>query len=205
MGSAPGVLLIAVVVVSTTLEGPGPFQGDDPLSTLITIQAFIGAAALVSVFLSVGVTERNNARTEILQTANRLVGAVKDIEDHLRPRRPATVATAHESTRPSRTHGTARATAGDVGPGRRSIPFGGPPDPSEAMEHALVARNQIERAIGIVMHQQRCTADVAIEVLRRNSQATDRNLRDVALDFIARASAPASDSDEPPITNDDPD
>lgn len=201
-GSAPCVLLIAAVVVSTTMEGPGPFQGADPRSTLITIQAFIGSAALVSLFLAVGVTERNNARTEILQTANQLVGAVKDIEDHLRPRSPGPA----ERTDPVQPRVTPRAdrpTPVGSRPGMSPVPFGGPSDPTEAMEHALGARNLIERAIGIVMQQHRCNADIAFEVLRRNSLATRRNLRDVADEFIARATDPAEPID--PLGYDDPD
>lgn len=56
----------------------------------------------------------------------------------------------------------------------------------EAMEHRAV----IEQAKGIVMAQQRCTADEAFARLSRISQDTNRKLRDVAAALVRRAAAP---------------
>ena len=53
---------------------------------------------------------------------------------------------------------------------------------AKAMEHRAV----IEQAKGILMGQQRCSADEAFDLLRRASQRENRKLRDIALDLVAR-------------------
>lgn len=54
------------------------------------------------------------------------------------------------------------------------------------MEQALASRTVIDQALGIIMGQQRCTASLAFDLLRAESQNTHRRVRDVAADLIAR-------------------
>ena len=54
------------------------------------------------------------------------------------------------------------------------------------MEQALASRSVIDQALGIVMGQHRCTATVAFDLLRAESQHTHRRVRDVAADLVAR-------------------
>ena len=54
------------------------------------------------------------------------------------------------------------------------------------MEQALASRTVIDQACGMIMAQQRCTATVAFDLLRAESQNTHRRVRDVAADLIAR-------------------
>jgi len=56
------------------------------------------------------------------------------------------------------------------------------------LEQALASRTVIDQAMGIVMAEQRCTADEAFALLRAHSQNTNRKLRDVAAEVIARVS-----------------
>jgi GAF domain-containing protein len=55
------------------------------------------------------------------------------------------------------------------------------------LEQAMASRAAIEQAKGILMAQQRCSAEEAFAILRRLSQATNRKLRDVAAEVVARA------------------
>ncbi len=61
----------------------------------------------------------------------------------------------------------------------------------EQLERALSSRTQIDQALGIVMAQQRCTADEAFALLRQHSQNNNRKLRDVAADIITRVTGQA--------------
>lgn len=54
------------------------------------------------------------------------------------------------------------------------------------LEEALTSRAVIDQALGIVMAQQRCTADQALALLRKQSQTTNRRVRDVATELIER-------------------
>lgn len=58
---------------------------------------------------------------------------------------------------------------------------------SEQLEQALSSRSAIDQALGILMGQQRCTADEAFTLLRRRSQNSQQKLRDVATDLISQA------------------
>jgi GAF domain-containing protein len=49
---------------------------------------------------------------------------------------------------------------------------------------AVTSRSIIDQAIGILMGQQRCTASVAFDLLRRASQHRNRKLRDIAADIV---------------------
>jgi GAF domain-containing protein len=59
---------------------------------------------------------------------------------------------------------------------------------SAQLEQALASRTLIDQALGILMAEQRCTAEVAFTLLRAHSQNTNRKLRDVAADLIQRVS-----------------
>lgn len=54
------------------------------------------------------------------------------------------------------------------------------------MEQALGSRTVIDQAMGIIMGSQRCTASVAFDLLRRESQTSHRRLADVAADLVRR-------------------
>ncbi len=60
-------------------------------------------------------------------------------------------------------------------------------DLTDSLQATLVARSVIDQAIGILMGQQRCTADAAFALLRTASQHRNRKLRDVAADVITAA------------------
>ena len=65
---------------------------------------------------------------------------------------------------------------------------------STQLEQALASRTTIDQAIGILMAQQRCTADEAFALLRAHSQRNNRKIRDIAADMIVRvAGAPPID------------
>jgi ANTAR domain/GAF domain len=55
---------------------------------------------------------------------------------------------------------------------------------SEDLRHALTSRAVIDRAVGIVMAQQRCDADTAFDILRRGSQNRNIKLRDLAAEIV---------------------
>jgi GAF domain-containing protein len=59
---------------------------------------------------------------------------------------------------------------------------------SEHLQNALTSRAVVDQAIGIVMGQNRCTADEAFEVLRTISQNRNVKLRDVAAGMVAAVS-----------------
>jgi GAF domain-containing protein len=54
------------------------------------------------------------------------------------------------------------------------------------LEKAFVSRAVIDQAIGVLMAQEKCTADQAFALLRQHSQNNNRKLRDVAVDLITR-------------------
>jgi GAF domain-containing protein len=56
------------------------------------------------------------------------------------------------------------------------------------LEQALASRTVIDQALGILMAQQKCTAEEAFALLRTHSQNNNRKLRDVAVDLIVRVS-----------------
>jgi GAF domain-containing protein len=57
------------------------------------------------------------------------------------------------------------------------------------MQQAMTSRAGIEQAKGIIMAQQRCSADEAFAILVDTSSRTNRKLREVAADVIADAIA----------------
>ena len=56
------------------------------------------------------------------------------------------------------------------------------------LEEAMASRTLINQAIGVIMAEQHCDAHVAFDLLRRQSQARNRKLREVAEDLITRVS-----------------
>ncbi len=60
---------------------------------------------------------------------------------------------------------------------------------AKQLEFALETRVVIEQAKGALMALQKCDADAAFDILRRASQRSNRKLRDVAAEFLARALA----------------
>jgi len=54
---------------------------------------------------------------------------------------------------------------------------------------ALLSRSVIDQAIGILMAQERCTAQTALDTLRRVSQDANIKLRDLCGDLVARTTA----------------
>ena len=65
---------------------------------------------------------------------------------------------------------------------------------SEHLQTALASRAVIDQALGIIMGQNRCTADEAFEVLRTASQNRNVKLRDIAAEMITEVSG------QPPAT-----
>jgi GAF domain-containing protein len=66
---------------------------------------------------------------------------------------------------------------------------------SQHLQTALASRAVIDQALGIIMGQNRCTADEAFEVLRTASQNRNVKLRDIAADIVTSVSG------QPPTDN----
>jgi GAF domain-containing protein len=56
---------------------------------------------------------------------------------------------------------------------------------SENLQHALASRAVIDQALGIIMGQNRCSADEAFNILRTTSQNRNVKLRDIATAMVA--------------------
>lgn len=59
---------------------------------------------------------------------------------------------------------------------------------ADQLEQALATRSVIDQAVGILMAQQRCTADQAFALLRKHSQNNNLKLRTVAERLVAKVS-----------------
>ncbi|MFC8190659.1 ANTAR domain-containing protein [Cellulomonas sp. NPDC057328] len=62
---------------------------------------------------------------------------------------------------------------------------------SDLVEHlhqAMESRSVIDQALGILMAQQRCSADDAFDVLRRASQGRNRKVAEIAADIVSAVS-----------------
>lgn len=59
------------------------------------------------------------------------------------------------------------------------------------LEAALNSRTVIDQALGIIMMQQRCTSAEAFDLLRRQSQNSNRKLREIASNLVAQISGEA--------------
>jgi GAF domain-containing protein len=58
-------------------------------------------------------------------------------------------------------------------------------DDGNNLKAAMANRTTIDIAIGVIMGQNRCTQDEAVQILRRTSSARNVKLRDVAADILA--------------------
>jgi GAF domain-containing protein len=56
----------------------------------------------------------------------------------------------------------------------------------EQLRTAAQSRAVIDQALGILIAQCHCTADEAFDILRTNSQRTNRKVRDLAADIVAQ-------------------
>ena len=65
--------------------------------------------------------------------------------------------------------------------------YAGALDEVSQMHRAMASRASIEQAKGILMRDQRCTADEAFAILREKSSRTNRKLRDIAQSIIDEA------------------
>lgn len=65
---------------------------------------------------------------------------------------------------------------------------------AQQLEKALLSRSVIDQAVGVLMAEQRCTADQGFALLRKHSQNNNRKLRDVAVEVITRLTG------HPPVT-----
>jgi GAF domain-containing protein len=68
---------------------------------------------------------------------------------------------------------------------------------SDQVAAALRSRSAIDQALGILMVQEQCDAETALDLLRRHSQTTNQKLRDVAARLVERATGhrPSTPSD----------
>ncbi|UMG91678.1 ANTAR domain-containing protein [Nocardioides sp. TF02-7] len=64
---------------------------------------------------------------------------------------------------------------------------------NDQLTAALSSRTVIDQAIGVLMAQQRCGAHQAFDLLRQHSQNTNRKLREVATDIVARTAGERPD------------
>nr|WP_238342409.1 MASE1 domain-containing protein [Actinopolymorpha rutila] len=71
-GAAPCVLVASLVVILAAEDGSGPFAGDSLLAKMVTMQAFVGSAALTALLVAAVVAERNHTYAEIEQACFRL-------------------------------------------------------------------------------------------------------------------------------------
>jgi GAF domain-containing protein len=69
---------------------------------------------------------------------------------------------------------------------------------NKQLEAALTSRSTIDQAMGILMGQQRCSAQEAFDLLRAHSQVNNIKLREVAEHLVSRtASTPRTPTDGP--------
>jgi len=66
---------------------------------------------------------------------------------------------------------------------------------------ALLSRSVIDQAVGILMARERCTAQTALDTLRRASQNANVKLRDLCADLVNRVSGAAPLGSETPSGN----
>jgi AmiR/NasT family two-component response regulator len=65
---------------------------------------------------------------------------------------------------------------------------------NEHLKSALASRGTIGQAMGIIMAQNRCSADTAFAILRSASQHRNVKLRDIAAGLVAGVTDEPSDS-----------
>lgn len=62
------------------------------------------------------------------------------------------------------------------------------------LQHAMVTREMIGQAVGILMERERISADQAFDILRRASQRLNVKLRDVAQDLVETGERPVTEA-----------
>jgi hypothetical protein len=67
------------------------------------------------------------------------------------------------------------------------------------LQTAVASRSVIDRAIGIIMGQNRCTDTTAFEILRTASNHRNTKLRDVAADIVTHIGHPPSHPEPSPL------
>jgi GAF domain-containing protein len=71
---------------------------------------------------------------------------------------------------------------------------------SDQLREALAGRTTIDQALGIIMGQQRCTAEQAFAILRTASQHRNVKLRDIAAKIVLQTTGTAP-TPPPPFSN----
>lgn len=64
----------------------------------------------------------------------------------------------------------------------------------ENLRAAMASRTPIDLAVGIIMGQNRCTQDEAVEILKRASSHRNIKLRDLAVELVERANQRPADT-----------
>ena len=67
----------------------------------------------------------------------------------------------------------------------------------DQVDQALASRSIIDQALGIVMGQQRCTAEEAFALLRMRSQSSQMKLRDVAAELVVHVTGQPAQPGKP--------
>ncbi|MFJ3306605.1 MASE1 domain-containing protein [Streptomyces sp. NPDC086549] len=84
-GAAPCALAVSTFAIVAAARRSGPFAGHDLLTSMITLQAFNGSAALTALLVAAAVSERNETQKEIAQACRHLAELMARItaEGHL--------------------------------------------------------------------------------------------------------------------------
>jgi integral membrane sensor domain MASE1 len=80
-GAAPCALAISLVGIDASMQGYGPFAGQDVLSRMVILQLFNGLVVLGSLLLATIITQFNIARGDIAHTYERLTDVIQHLED----------------------------------------------------------------------------------------------------------------------------
>ena len=82
VGAAPGNLIVSLAAVLAAASRQGPFAGLDLLPTMITLQAFNGAATLTSLLLAAATSERDAAQHSVERAVSQIAAAVATLEPY---------------------------------------------------------------------------------------------------------------------------
>ncbi|EST35380.1 MASE1 domain-containing protein [Streptomyces roseochromogenus] len=78
-GAAPCALAVSTYAIISATRHTGPFAGRDLLTSMITLQAFNGSAALTALMLAAVIGERNQTQREIVRACGQLAGMAAKI------------------------------------------------------------------------------------------------------------------------------
>ncbi|MGW1051334.1 MASE1 domain-containing protein [Streptomyces sp. NPDC001118] len=88
-GAAPCALAVSTFAIIAATRQTGPFAGRDLLTSMITLQAFNGSAALTALMLAAVISERSQTQREIVRACGQLAGmAAKIATSSHHPRLP---------------------------------------------------------------------------------------------------------------------